>query len=110
MKCHNLNTWCVLDKSGTDVAKCHRKVASRRNAAGAIRSLVNARGLQHDCVKVLKEALAVRQRYREKRKGLGLELCKWRTSEICWVLGYYDKVQNKQIKKEVDERIDERVL
>ena len=37
---------CVLDESGTDEAKCSRKVTSGRKVAGAIRSLVNARGLQ----------------------------------------------------------------
>ena len=35
-----------MDESGTDVAECHRKVASGRKVAGAIRSLVNVRGLQ----------------------------------------------------------------
>ena len=51
--CQNLNIWDVLDKSGTDEAKCLRKVASGRRIAGAIRSLVNARGLQFVCAKVL---------------------------------------------------------
>ena len=37
---------CVLDESGTDGAKCSRKVASGRRVAGTIRSLVNARNLQ----------------------------------------------------------------
>ena len=37
---------CVLDKSGTDAAECHTKVASGSRVAGAIRSLVNARCLQ----------------------------------------------------------------
>ena len=30
----------VLDESGTDEAECSRKVANRRRAAGAIRSLL----------------------------------------------------------------------
>ena len=34
----------VLDESVTDVVECCRKVASRRQVVGAIRSLVNARG------------------------------------------------------------------
>ena len=34
----------VLDKSGTDEADCCRKVISGRRVAGAIRSLVIARG------------------------------------------------------------------
>ena len=37
---------CVLDESGTDEAECNRKAASGRRVSGAIRSLVNARGLQ----------------------------------------------------------------
>ena len=41
---------CVLDESGTDGAECSRKVASRRRVAGAIRSLVNAKDLQLECV------------------------------------------------------------
>ena len=36
----------VLDESGTDVAECRRKVASERKVEGAIRTLVNGRGLQ----------------------------------------------------------------
>ena len=32
---------CVLNESGTDWAKCSRKVASGRRAAGAIRFLVS---------------------------------------------------------------------
>ena len=47
---------CVLDE-GTDKAECHRKVASRRRVAGAFRSLVNGRGLQLECARVLHEAL-----------------------------------------------------
>ena len=39
---------CGLDKSGTDEAECSRKVVSGRGAAGAFRSLVNARDLQFD--------------------------------------------------------------
>ena len=48
---------CVLDESGTDVVKCRRKVASGRKAAVAIRSMVNAMGLQLKCARVLYEAL-----------------------------------------------------
>ena len=42
----------VLDESGTE-AECRRKVASGRSVAGAIMTLVNARGLQLDCGRVL---------------------------------------------------------
>ena len=58
----NINIWgCVLDESGTgtDVAKCSRKVASGRRVAGAIRSLVKARDLQLECAIVFRETLLV---------------------------------------------------
>ena len=48
---------CVLDESDTDKAQCSRKVASGRRVAGPIRSLVNARSLQHECARVLHESL-----------------------------------------------------
>ena len=37
---------CDLDESGTDDPECGRKVTSGRKVAVAIKSLVNARGLQ----------------------------------------------------------------
>ena len=37
---------CILDESGTDVAECHRKVASRRRVESVIRFLVNPRDLK----------------------------------------------------------------
>ena len=37
--------------------QCCRNVANRRSVAGAIRSLVNVRGLQLECVSVLYEIL-----------------------------------------------------
>ena len=46
-----------MGESGTDEAECHRKVASGRRVAGAIRSLVNARGLQLEFARVLYETL-----------------------------------------------------
>ena len=45
---------CVLDKSSTDEAEC-----SGRRVAGAIRSLVNARSMQHECTRVLYASLGV---------------------------------------------------
>ena len=47
----------VLDESGTNEAECRRKEASRRRIGGAIRSLVNARGLRLECDRVLNETL-----------------------------------------------------
>ena len=49
----------ILDESGTDEAECSRKVVSERRVAGAIRSLVNAKSLQLECVRVLHESLLV---------------------------------------------------
>ena len=37
---------CALDESGTDEEEGHRKVASGRRIASAIKFLVNARDLQ----------------------------------------------------------------
>ena len=48
---------CVLDDSGAYEAECSREVASGRRVAGAIRSLVNARGLQLESAMVLYESL-----------------------------------------------------
>ena len=36
---------CVLDELGTDEIVCCKKVVSGRKVAGAIRFLINARGL-----------------------------------------------------------------
>ena len=47
---------CIFDESGTDVVECRRKVVSGRKAEGTIRSLVNARGLQLECARVLHES------------------------------------------------------
>ena len=44
--CQNFNTGCVLDESGTYEAEFLRKVMSERKIAVAVRSLVNARGLE----------------------------------------------------------------
>ena len=46
-----------MNESSRDEAECHRKVASGRRFAGAIRSLVNARGLQLQCARVLHKTL-----------------------------------------------------
>ena len=40
---------CVLDELGTNGALCHRRAVTGRTVAGAIRSLVNATGLQLEC-------------------------------------------------------------
>ena len=50
---------CVLDDSGIDCAGCCRKVASGREVAVPIRSLVIAKGLLLECARVLHETLLV---------------------------------------------------
>ena len=44
---------CVLDEAGTDGTEYSRKVVSGRQVAGAIRSIVNARDFQFECLRVL---------------------------------------------------------
>ena len=55
----NLNNLAVLEELGTDDADCHKKVVVWRRVATSTRSLVNARGLQLECARVLHEALFV---------------------------------------------------
>ena len=49
----------MYNESGTYEAECSRKVASGRRIADAIRSLVNARSLQLECVRILHGSLLV---------------------------------------------------
>ena len=42
---------CVLKESGINEVECSRKVVGGRRAVGAIRSLVNASGLQLECTR-----------------------------------------------------------
>ena len=44
-------------KSGINEIECSRKMVSGRRVVGAIRSLVNASGLQLECARVLHESL-----------------------------------------------------
>ena len=48
-----------MGESNTKEATCSRKMASGRRVAGKIRSLVNGRGLQLECARVLYEKLLV---------------------------------------------------
>ena len=77
---------CVLDKSGAGVAECCRKVMSRRKVADAIGSLINGKGVQLECTRVLSEALVVSVLLYGRESGIwrgewigylmcGLELC-----------------------------------
>ena len=49
----------IVDESGKAVTECCRKVTNERKIAGAIRSLVNARGLQLESTMVLHQGLLV---------------------------------------------------
>ena len=48
-----------MDESGTDEAKCYKKVSSGRRATGAVRSMVNVQDLQIEQTRVLDESLLV---------------------------------------------------
>ena len=50
---------CVLDELYADFVEFRRKVVSKRKVVGTMRSLVNARGLQLECARVLHEVLLV---------------------------------------------------
>ena len=56
------------------------------------RHQVNARVLQLECVRVLHKSLLIlvllydSKNDMERKGNLGLGLCKWTTSEVCWVL------------------------
>ena len=48
-----------MDDSGTDNVECCKKVSSWRKVADAIRSMVDVRGLQLQCARVLHKALLI---------------------------------------------------
>src|SRR5678815_5825754 len=56
-KCLSLNIGYMLDEKGTDDAECSRKVVNVRKVAGAIKSLVNVKGLRLECARVLHEGM-----------------------------------------------------
>ena len=76
----NLNTWDVF---WTDKAECSRKVESETRVAGVIRSMVQDRSLQLECVRVLHESLLVpvltygSETMIWRERDLGLELYRW---------------------------------
>ena len=49
----------VLDESCTDDIGCHRKVVCERNVEGGIISLVSARSLQLECVRIPHKGLVM---------------------------------------------------
>src|SRR5678816_4114816 len=47
----------MLDEKGTDDAECSRKVVNGRKVAGAIKFLVDVKGLSSECARVLHEGM-----------------------------------------------------
>ena len=81
---------CCFSESGTYGAGCCRRVANGGKVIGGTRSLVNARGLQLECARVLHEALLMlvllygsETIVGGRKRSLGLGLCKWTTLEVC---------------------------
>ena len=58
-KCQSSHICGVLKESCIDIAECHRKVVSGKKVLGAIRYLVDARGVQLHDARVLFKALFV---------------------------------------------------
>ena len=76
---------CVFHESGMDVAKSLRKIASGRKVASAIRSLVNARGLELGCARMLHEALLESVLFHSSETMIGIEKEKSRIRAVQWV-------------------------
>ena len=106
--------------SGTDGAECSRKVVSRRRVAGAIRSLVYAGDLQPECARVLHEILIVSFLMYDSETILWTEKKRSRIGAVQMdnlrgLLGIWrmDRVPNvwiRELKKGLDEEIDEGML
>ena len=113
----------MLNKKGTDDAKCCRKVSNGRKVAGAIKSLVNAKSLSLECTRVLHESLLLpvlmygseamvwNPKYRSKVQAVQMD-------NLRGILGgkRIDKMRNEHIrelcgvKKGVTERVNEYIL
>ena len=111
---------CVLDESDTDETECSRTVVSGRRAAGAIRSLVNARDLQRECTRIFHETLLLpvlmyvsetmlwREKERSRERAVQMD-------NLRGLVGIrrMDSVPNARmrelcgVRKVLDERIDE---
>ena len=99
----------VLDESSTDEAECRRKVTSGRTVASAFRSLVNARCLPRECVRVLHESLVVhvlmygsekmicKEKERSKIRVVPIDSLR---SLLC--IRRMDKVLNKRVVRSVE--------
>ena len=104
---------CVLGEFGTDIAKCHRNVVSGRKVAVAIMSLINARGLQLECVKVEHEALLVPvQLYGNKTQRSEKEKSRIRPVQLDNFRDLLNimRMNRVQSEKDVDERTEESFL
>ena len=111
-----------MGELGTNDTKCCRKVLSERKVVGAIRSLISARGLQLECVRVLLEELLMRvllygsetMIYREKE---GSRIRAVQMDNLRGLLGIWrmDRVMNawirelREVAKGIDKRINESV-
>ena len=74
----------MLDDKGTDDAECGRKVSSGRKVAGAIKSLVNAKGLSLECMRVLHESMLI-------------PVLMYNSESMVWKRKYRSKVQAVQM-------------
>src|SRR5678815_5417319 len=74
----------MLDEKGTDDAECSRKVVNGRKVAGAIKSLVNVKGLSLECDRVLHD-------------GMLLPVLLYSSETTVWNKKYRSKVQCVQM-------------
>src|SRR5678816_433561 len=74
----------VLDEKGTDDVECSRKVVNGRKVAGAIKSLVNVKGLSLECARVSHE-------------GMMLPVLLYSSETMVWNKKYRSKVQCVQM-------------
>lgn len=113
----------VLNVKGNDEADCENKVVQGRKVSGAIRALVNAKGMSVECARVLHESMLV------PTLVYGSEVMVWKEKErsriravqmdnLRGMLGIkrVDKIRNEKIKevygikKGVNEVITENIL
>src|SRR5678815_2512779 len=74
----------MLDEKGTDNVECSRKAVNGRKVAGAIKSLVNVKGLSLECARVLHE-------------GMLLPVLLYSSETMVWNKKYRSKVQCVQM-------------
>src|SRR5678816_2320766 len=74
----------MLDEKGMNDAECSRKVVNGRKVAGAIKSLVDVKGLSLECAMVLHE-------------GMFLPVLMYSSKTMVWNRRYRSKVQCVQM-------------